>query len=1146
LDVHIRGRLDLLWERWYDTSLLGSPATALGPGWTTRYFATLTRTADGYRLVTPEGGFESFPDPDDTVERGGVIRLVGSYLELAKIEHRLVVTRWDVETGKIERYVFLPGRNGDAWPLASIEDATGQGLDLSCDNQGRVTAVRQRLERRVLVLDYSTGSRITGISLLTPDDRRIPLVRYEYDDAGRLTAAYDALGNADRYEYDSDSRLAREIVKDGGIFSFTYDRRGRCIRTSGLDGYDAKTLRYLDAINWTEVTNSLGDVTRYEWLASGQVTREVDSLGGIRQTEYDEHGRIIARIDPNGAATRYRFDAYGNRCAVTNPLGYDHSLTFDQNHLPLTLTDPAGNVWKREYDSSNRLIATEDPAGGRWLITYDVHGNVTVLTAPNGARKRQTFTDTGILLEATDWVGNPTRYVFDEFGRIGERRESTGAIVRFAYDPVGNLRQITLPNGVRITCSHDSGGNITGVTNGGGHKATFRYGSCQRLLQSTDRSGNTVTYHWGTEPKRLERVINENGDVYTFAYDQAGRVVSEIGFDGRELHFQYDPAGRVVAQTNGNGETITLKRDPVGRLVECILPDGASTAFEYDILGHLVSAVNPDCALKFERDALGRVIREVQGDYFVDSRFDTAGKLTRTITSLGHQADYDVDGNGLLTRITGDSRYVLEFVRNEMGQEVSRLLPGLFKLDQRYDALGRLVEQRLASGRMRLAERAADAKVQAIIQRDYSYDNSGALTRLEDSRWGTVDYVYDPAERLLHALRSLGASEHFTYDAAGNIRTVATDVGDESLTYGPGNRLSRKGRTAYIYDDNGRLVRKIENSDGATPKEWHFTWDGLDQLRAMRTPEGEVWHYAYDAFGRRVSKQGPDTRIGFVWDRNVIIHEIENERLASTWMFDHYTFKPLCTLQNGMFYSVIPDHLGTPRELVDEKGRIAWSASYSSWGEIAEKNPQRVDCPIRFQGQWYDEESGLHYSRFRYYDPTTGRYISQDPLRLLAGLNLYAYARNPTGWIDPFGLADQPGCGSGDDKSDDEQQTVYRGERSSNSPETVFKEGLHSKGDNPDLLHHASANQADSGFIATSTQREIAEGFAGKNGYVYEITTSKGVDVNQTLGPASPFPEQREVAIPRHVPPEDIKGAYPMKGGKPTGEFIPNPNYRGT
>ncbi|WP_373308287.1 RHS repeat domain-containing protein [Chitinilyticum piscinae] len=103
------------------------------------------------------------------------------------------------------------------------------------------------------------------------------------------------------------------------------------------------------------------------------------------------------------------------------------------------------------------------------------------------------------------------------------------------------------------------------------------------------------------------------------------------------------------------------------------------------------------------------------------------------------------------------------------------------------------------------------------------------------------------------------------------------------------------------------------------------------------------------------------------------------------------------------------DHLGTPQELLDSDGNLAWSADYKAWGEakaaISEAAKRAgISNPLRFQGQYFDHETGLHYNQHRYYDPQIGRFISKDPIGLLGGLNVHVYARNPIEWIDPLGL----------------------------------------------------------------------------------------------------------------------------------------------
>jgi RHS repeat-associated protein len=124
-------------------------------------------------------------------------------------------------------------------------------------------------------------------------------------------------------------------------------------------------------------------------------------------------------------------------------------------------------------------------------------------------------------------------------------------------------------------------------------------------------------------------------------------------------------------------------------------------------------------------------------------------------------------------------------------------------------------------------------------------------------------------------------------------------------------------------------------------------------------------------------------------------------------------------LKAAPFYYQL-DHLGTPQELTDYSGEIMWSAKYRAYGNLAALDIAEIDNPLRFQGQYFDAETGLHYNRHRYYNPGTGRFLTPDPIKLAGGLNNYQYVRNPTGWVDPLGLSECPG--SGGTKSEKSQE----------------------------------------------------------------------------------------------------------------------------
>jgi RHS repeat-associated protein len=201
-------------------------------------------------------------------------------------------------------------------------------------------------------------------------------------------------------------------------------------------------------------------------------------------------------------------------------------------------------------------------------------------------------------------------------------------------------------------------------------------------------------------------------------------------------------------------------------------------------------------------------------------------------------------------------------------------------------------------------------------------------------------------------------------------------------------------------------------------------------LSRVVRPDGEEVTFTYDALGRRLSKtfRGRTTR--WIWDGNTPLHEwveegevLDVEGLASkaaaargsqaskgvvTWLFEPESFSPLAKLRESQNYGIVTDHLGTPMSMHGGGGEAVWSAELDIYGEVRKIGVKQEDCPFRFPGQYEDEETGLYYNRFRYYDPKEGVYVSQDPIGLKGGIELYSYVKDPNIWIDRFGLNGMP------------------------------------------------------------------------------------------------------------------------------------------
>ncbi|MEK8015524.1 MAG: RHS repeat-associated core domain-containing protein, partial [Candidatus Parabeggiatoa sp.] len=319
-------------------------------------------------------------------------------------------------------------------------------------------------------------------------------------------------------------------------------------------------------------------------------------------------------------------------------------------------------------------------------------------------------------------------------------------------------------------------------------------------------------------------------------------------------------------------------------------------------------------------------------------------------------------------------------------------LPGGSQIDLAYDPL------------MRLLSKAVKDPAQQFLM-DYEYEHSPAnnITK-KTTEQGEYAYQYDELSRLTQATNPVLEDENYTYDLLAN-RLSASGV---EGSYDANNALLTYGETAFEYDANGNLIKKTV---GSQVTHYEYNVEG----RLIRVTDGEnnlIAEYDYDPFGRRIWKEVEGVRTYFVYAAEGLIGEYDENgveikgygyRPNSMW-----TTNPLFQKTNGSYYWYQNDHIGTPQKLIDSQGNVLWAAVYEAFGK-AKVDVALVSNHLRFPGQYFDEETSLHYNFFRDYDPKLGRYIKSDPIGLGGGINTYVYAsNNPVFFIDFLGLAYSP------------------------------------------------------------------------------------------------------------------------------------------
>jgi RHS repeat-associated protein len=293
-------------------------------------------------------------------------------------------------------------------------------------------------------------------------------------------------------------------------------------------------------------------------------------------------------------------------------------------------------------------------------------------------------------------------------------------------------------------------------------------------------------------------------------------------------------------------------------------------------------------------------------------------------------------------------------------------------------------------------------------------------------------------------------AERYAYDPAGNI-TAATwpaPPGPVGAWAGPaaqgprqyvGTLITKAGDIRYEHDACGRIILRQRTRDSRKPDTWRYQWDADGRLTGVTTPDGTAWRYLYDPLGRRIAKQRLETydqvaeQTHFIWDGSALAEQVTTifdspaaslhgmpNGLITTWDYQPSTVTPLTQITtpgpnsswdnaaqdqvDSQFYAIVTDLIGAPCELVTPEGDLAGYQQRTLWGTTL-WHPNGASTPLRFPGQYADDETGLHYNYHRYYDPATGRYLTPDPLGLTPAPNPHTYVSNPTLLIDPLGLS---------------------------------------------------------------------------------------------------------------------------------------------
>ncbi|MGO1069545.1 RHS repeat-associated core domain-containing protein [Lysobacter sp. CA199] len=765
--------------------------------------------------------------------------------------------------------------------------------------------------------------------------------------------------------------------------------------------------------------SDVSDVVRFEYYGSddstcatqpalctfrkGDLRKTIDALN--RATEvlgYDPQGRPLSVLDANGVVTDYEYNSRGWLTA-TKIRGADNAVETDDRitrveHWPTGLvkkvTLPGNVATSYTYDAAQRLTRITDNAGNYIHYTLDLAGNrkqEDTRTASDTLKQTlsRVFNVLGQLETLKDASANPTGFRYD---KNGNPDRTTDALLRNndqTYDPLNRL----------ITTMQDVGGlNV---------ETNLEYNAFDQVTKVKD-------------PKRLDT---------DYAYNGFGDRTKLTSPDTGVTDYTYNPAGQLATKKDANDDAAhRYTYDALNRPKAIFYTAAGPADVEYDY-----DTVNTQCAAG-ETFALGRVSAMRHDGTELKYCYDRFGQVVRKVQTVAGKSfllRYQYTNAGDLRMVTYPDGAVVDYLRDgqqrikEVGVKPAGGTRTVLLNNATYEPFGPVTNWTYGNARVLSRTYDQDYRPKTIfdpasggLSLGYGYNTVGELTQLKDGQYiaTQASYDYDTLSRLKITKDGPSATplETYGYDKTGNrtslLRAGITDTYSYSTT---NHRLNSVGATSRGHDAVGNTT-----SIGGAAKE--FVYNANDRMKQLKLGGVVKMGYRYNAIGERVaainSDSGPVTTYTLYDEGGQWIGDYDSTGAAiqqAVWMGSAPVGLLAGAAAGQSLKYVQPDHLGTPRSVIDPTRNVAiwtWDAKSETFGNSPPNQDPDLDGTafvfnMRFPGQRYDTASGLVYNYFRDYEPATGRYIQSDPIGLDGGVSTYAYAGgNPTTQIDPLGL----------------------------------------------------------------------------------------------------------------------------------------------
>lgn len=812
------------------------------------------------------------------------------------------------------------------------------------------------------------------------------------------TTIIDVHGN----DITATSDVVDAIIVDGNRTQLYYNN-GRLSRTDTLGTNIAKNFTWNNDLGLLSGTtenspNGSRNTTLEHDIEGNVIKKTINSSSGSRQWKYTytTYGRMLTSVDPSGATTTYNYyaddDAHigqrGQLKSITNALGQSLVInSYDNQGNPTTIKSSNGLTKTITYDNLGKVVS-EIVGNMSKNYEYDINENIKKITLSNGYEVNYVIDELGRTRYIGDNNGNRKTIYYNSYGIESEGIYKNNQLVggfRQTFDAIGRIKSKGhYPHGSTEQSSfqYDGGGNIGSSINAIGQNNSYSYDSARRLLsERTDVKNKSYTY----DPDSNIASISINNQTTHYGYNDFAEIISINSPDTGITQFNHDAASRTTSKTDSDGTMHLYNKDALGRVVQIAHNSAMVESFIYDTngIGQLAKITDASGNTTFNYNSFGAIVSKnqvVNGvSYEIKYGYDNLQQLTSMTYPSGAVVNYGYI-NGKVTSISVNNNPVISNITYYpfTNQPISWTWGSGGAFSKQYDSYGKLTKI-IDTG---------------FIDKTITMDGLYNIKKIQD----TYNYVGSDITAYYNKNQQLGMVNINGFTSEYNHEDDMNRFESSYYTYTyNGNKINsaRDNRTGREIDfEYDRRGNNLFNDKG------EFAYDLKNNMIRASTENGYAT-YKFNALNQRVSKTVGMNNTYFMYDGSDMVGEYDGNIITE---HIYIAGVPIAVLKNNQVYFVHTDEINTPR-IITNGSNILWR--WENRDAFGANLPisNNFEYNLRFAGQYFDNESKLHYNYYRTYDPRHGRYMQSDPIGLDGGDHTYNYVNsNPLSAIDPLGL----------------------------------------------------------------------------------------------------------------------------------------------